>query len=559
MTTVAVGAVSVLAASSARAEATGATIRGRIVAADTGQPLRRAKIIVSSPESNTTNNRNATTDADGRYILTDVPAGKYKLSVVRSGYLPLQYGQRRPLETPRLLDLHAGASIEHADFALQRMAVIGGQITDERGEPVADALVLVMRSVYMDGRRQLAAQPSAAGFNVRTDETGHYRVSALVPGSYVVMATTRATWTVHKPGGDTVMGFAPTFFPGTSDPAQARALTVGYAEQKSDVSFTLGPVPAVRVSGTALDSRGQPLAGRRVGLNRVLRGAPAIGGAPGGGGGFDVANATVAADGTFVMPYVLPGEYKLQARGPLAGPGGDDEAAAQRITVGKANIDGIVLKTSAGWSIAGQIATEGGAAPPFSPSRARVIATVPEATNPRGGPPGGKTHINDDWTFTVSDLYGPARLRLNLPDGWAVKTIERDGGDVTDGAVEGKGGQELTGIRIIITDRVTVLTGRITTATGTAGGDGTVIVFAADPHLWRENSRFVRAVRPDDDGTWKLIGVPAGDYLAVAIDYVPEGMWNDPDYLATLRARAQRITVAETGSSPVMLRVLQSN
>ena len=173
MTTVAVGAVSVLAASSARAEATGATIRGRIVAADTGQPLRRAKIIVSSPESNTTNNRNATTDADGRYILTDVPAGKYKLSVVRSGYLPLQYGQRRPLETPRLLDLHAGASIEHADFALQRMAVIGGQITDERGEPVADALVLVMRSVYMDGRRQLAAQPSAAGFNVRTDETGH--------------------------------------------------------------------------------------------------------------------------------------------------------------------------------------------------------------------------------------------------------------------------------------------------------------------------------------------------------------------------------------------------
>jgi hypothetical protein len=56
-----------------------------------------------------------------------------------------------------------------------------------------------------------------------------------------------------------------------------------------------------------------------------------------------------------------------------------------------------------------------------------------------------------------------------------------------------------------------------------------------------------------------LIGVPAGDYLAVAIDYVPEGMWNDPDYLATLRARAQKITVAETGSSPVMLRVLQSN
>src|SRR5262249_28339462 len=158
----------------------------------------------------------------------------------------------------------------------------------------------------------------------------------------------------------------------------------------------------------AIDSHGQPLVGRRVGLTQVLRGAA------GGGGGFDVANATVAADGAFVMPHVMPGEYKLQARGPSAGT--DDEAAAQTITVGKANVDGISLKTSVGWSITGQIATESGAAPTFSPSLARVIATVPDVTNPRGGPPGGKTHINDDWTFAVSDLFGPARLRLDLPD-----------------------------------------------------------------------------------------------------------------------------------------------
>jgi len=94
------------------------------------------------------------------------------------------------------------ASIEHADFALQRMAVISGTITDERGEPVAGVLVFVMRPVYLDGRRQLAPQPSSAGFDVRTDDTGHYRVSALVPGSYVVMATSRDTWTVHKGGGE---------------------------------------------------------------------------------------------------------------------------------------------------------------------------------------------------------------------------------------------------------------------------------------------------------------------------------------------------------------------
>jgi Carboxypeptidase regulatory-like domain len=558
ITTVAVGAVSVLSTPAVRAETIGATIRGRIVAADTGQPLRRARVIIASPEANTASARNATTDPDGRYMLADIPAGKYKLSVFRSGYLPLQYGQRRPLETPRLLDVRASATIDHADFALQRMAVIDGQVSDERGQPVADALVLVMRSVYMNGRRQLAAQPSAAGFNVRTDDTGRYRVSALVPGSYVVMATSKATWTVHEPGRDIVMGFAPTFFPGTSDPSQASLVTVGYAEQKSDVSFPLGPVPTVRVSGTARDSHRQPLVGRRVGLTQVLRGAPAVGGSPGGGGGFEVANATVGPDGTFTMPHVLPGEYKLQARGPSVGPGGDDEAAAQTITVASANVDGIVLKTSAGWSVTGQIVTETGAAPSLPPSLARLVASVPDATNPRGGPPGGKTRIDDDWTFVVSDLFGSVRLRLNLPDGWAVKTVERDGRDVTDDAIEGNGGQELTGLRIIVSEHVTVLTGRISTDNGTSGSDGTVVVFAADPRRWRENSRFVRAVRPDDDGTWKIIGLPTGDYLGVAVDYVPDGIWNDPDYLSTLRARARTVTVAATGSSSVILRLLQN-
>jgi hypothetical protein len=533
------------------AHAAGVTIRGRIIAADTGQPLRRAKIIIAPGErGDPASNRTATTDADGRYTIADVPAGTYTLSVFRSGYLPLQYGQRRPLETPRLLD-SGSASIDHADFALQRMAVISGKIIDERGEPAAGVLVLAMRSVYMNGRRQLAAQPSAAGFNVRTDDSGRYRISALVPGLYVLMATTRDTWIVRS-GGDVVMGFAPTFFPGTTDAARARPVTVGYAEQKSDINFSLTPVRAVRVSGTALDSHGKPLAGRRIGLIQTLRGAS------GGGGGINVANATVAADGTFVMPHVLPGEYKLQARGPSPGPGLDEEAAAQTITVGNSNVDAIVISTSVGWSIAGQIATENGAAPNLPPSSARVIATVPEATNPRGGPPGGKTRISDDWTFTVSDLFGPARLRLNLPEGWAVKSIERDGRDVTDAGIEGRSGQEVTGVRIVVTDHVTTVSGRTVATNGTATGDGTVIVFAADAHRWRENSRFVRAVRPDEAGAWQITGLPAGDYFVVAVDYVLQSIWNDPDYLATLRERAQKITITEGASPPVMLRVLES-
>ena len=81
-----------------------ATIRGRVFAGDTGKPLRRARITVSGPELRG-DSRNTSSDADGRYEVNDLPGGRYTLQVTRSGYLPLRYGQRRPLEQGKPLNL----------------------------------------------------------------------------------------------------------------------------------------------------------------------------------------------------------------------------------------------------------------------------------------------------------------------------------------------------------------------------------------------------------------------------------------------------------------------
>src|SRR4051812_763354 len=77
----------------AAATATGtAGIRGRIFAADSGKPLRRARIQIGSPALG--DGRTTSTDADGRYEFKDLPAGRYNINVTRSGYLRLSYGQR---------------------------------------------------------------------------------------------------------------------------------------------------------------------------------------------------------------------------------------------------------------------------------------------------------------------------------------------------------------------------------------------------------------------------------------------------------------------------------
>jgi len=78
------------------ARAGSAIVRGRVVAVDTGRPLRRARVLLTSAVLGR-NGRTASTDADGRYEIGDLPAGRYVVRASRSGYLGLQYGQHRPL------------------------------------------------------------------------------------------------------------------------------------------------------------------------------------------------------------------------------------------------------------------------------------------------------------------------------------------------------------------------------------------------------------------------------------------------------------------------------
>ena len=78
-----------------RPEPTGtAIIRGRVTSLESGKPLRRARVMVSSPDL--PSGKTASTNTDGRYEIRDLPAGRYTLRVNRSGYLPISFGQRRP-------------------------------------------------------------------------------------------------------------------------------------------------------------------------------------------------------------------------------------------------------------------------------------------------------------------------------------------------------------------------------------------------------------------------------------------------------------------------------
>src|SRR6185312_8580622 len=97
----------------------------------------------------------ALTDQDGRYEFRDLPAGRFNLSVTKSGFVSMQYGQKRPFEPGRPIELAEAQLLEKADVSLPRGSVLSGRVLDEFGEPVADASVEAMRLQFLNGRRRL--------------------------------------------------------------------------------------------------------------------------------------------------------------------------------------------------------------------------------------------------------------------------------------------------------------------------------------------------------------------------------------------------------------------
>jgi len=178
--------------------------------------------------------------------------------------------------------------------------------------------------------------------------------------------------------------------------------------------------------------------------------------------------------------------------------------------------------------------------------RARVTAAAPEL----GGEPRATT-TGMDGHYEIADL-----LIASLPDGWILKAVFHDGRDITDAPIEMKSGEELSGVEVIVSDRAATVGGRLVDDTGAPVADGTVLVFASDASRWWEESRWIRAVRADQEGRYEIRGLPAGEYLAVALGYVEDGVWNDPEYLESIRRYAQKLTLKEGGSQSPALKLV---
>src|SRR3954471_4364708 len=162
-----------------------ARIRGRVLSGENGGPVRRAQGRIAGPDIGS---KTAMTDAEGRYEFRELPGGRFSLSANKAGYVSMQYGQTRPFEQGKPLELADAQVLDRADITMPRGSVISGRVMDEFGDPVADATISAMRSAWTNGRRRL--QPT--GNIATTNDLGQFRIYGLSPGDYFVSATVRS-------------------------------------------------------------------------------------------------------------------------------------------------------------------------------------------------------------------------------------------------------------------------------------------------------------------------------------------------------------------------------
>jgi protocatechuate 3,4-dioxygenase beta subunit len=556
-----------------------AVIQGVLTSEEsTPRPLRRALVSLGSggAASWTT-----VTDDSGRFVFPGLPAGRYLLAASKPGWVGADYGARRGGRGPGTTIALTDGQRVTANLSLLPGGVIAGRIVDQFGQPLAGVRPVVMEVRTIGGERTLSAnavRPIASALT-STDDRGEYRIYGLPPGTYVIAATpppapaqvsarvvtaeeirwarmtATSTTTVAAtppPAPGPSLGYAPVFYPGTTDAAGATDLVVTAGAERTGVDFSMVPVPMAKVEGVVTSSDGQPA--QRVQLSLSNPDAPA--------NPYDTPSNRVTASpqGRFVFPTVRPGRYRLTALGPSGRGTALDLYAISDVAVNGRDIDNIALTLQPGTTMSGKILFEGSAAlPPVDPARniTRTQIMVRPPAAPGAPTPRSDMYVTQadpNWTFSIAAIL-PGRYTMAVTGNalagtagqtWMVKSIVMNGRDVTDAPFEIRPNEPLADVVVTFTDRLSEIGGTIFDSAGRPAPGHFVFVFPTDRSAWTMTSRRFRAPsQPSTDGRYRIAELPPGEYFVAALTEFDQLDMLDQAFLEQVAAAAIRVTVKE--------------
>jgi hypothetical protein len=333
-------------------------------------------------------------------------------------------------------------------------------------------------------------------------------------------------------------------YPTTFHPAgglnAASVVTLKSGEIRTGVDIALKPVPAVRISGTVMGPTGPaanlavkitPVGQERLSSTRV---------------GNDIAQTLTRPDGSFTVIGVPAGSYIVSVLRAGVQLGGESTRrmlwGRTPVSVGSADIDGVAIQLSTGFTIAGRTEFEPGILPPPPPDvvqRGRIVIRSLDDTTVA---PAQSMTLGPDGSFKSAE-FAPgeytATATLAAP-GWTLRSLVIGGRRV--GSTFELSSDERAAV-LTYTDKAAEITGTVTGITPDAQ-----IVVALVPvdtrsqALSPQDRRFV-AVR---NGAFRFSDVLPGDYAAVAAaGTITQFDGIDEKTLMALARQGTRVTVGD--------------
>ena len=511
-------------------------LTGRVLAADNGEPVRRAQIRLSGLVAPRTNagrysgvSRNVETDSNGSFDFMNLPAGSYSIAAEPvSGFVRLRPARRATVSEAQTTQL---------TIHLERAGGIEGRVLDENGDELTGVEVHALQRINIAGYTTI--EPS--GRSATTDDRGKFRIFNVPPGEYCVLAT-------YEPPRRDInpiprLGYTTTYHRNSLTLDAARLVVVRPGRDTERVDVTLTTRQLVRVSVRALDSNGVPLG--KDGRLSLARHEPTFLPA-------SVHFAFLPTDGMFVFDNVTPGDYSLVVTTSAR----LEEAAYLNVTVADKDLS-LNVQTNTGARVSGRILVDG-----VPPSIGGALAS--QSVHVSARPPYGHwglsyaeghgTETRGADRFELAGLRGP--MLIDASAGFGALVSIRRGGQAIAGKTLNFIGTET--VDDIVVEFTTTTAQLRVTISGTSSTDDPepvlLILFADDPTRWRDDyGQYARAsaapssLRPSEknnvDSDITLPPVVPGQYRIIAIHDPDMSYPTNTAILEKLRPHAKLVTL----------------
>jgi hypothetical protein len=575
-------------------------IVGQVVDAATGMPVDEAIVRLTMPKYletlPTTPKGRVMADDEGGFFFADLPPGEYFVQATKEGYAPGTYGQRRAWGQSQLVSLSEGERLSDVKLRLWKYGVIAGTVMDEAGEPVVGVAVRALMRDVVAGRTRygnLEVIPELVP-SATTDDRGMFRLSQLMPGTYVVLVpSTQTTLPVAalegqdptlrndlffagvtevaalgQPRTQQVGDFAlltsnrvlipppptaagrmavypTTYYPAAPTAREATPIALEAGEERTDVAISLRPVPAVRLSGRLITPDGSSTPRTTIRLigaamtdvitRGLVTGPDYV--------GFETVTGMTDASGRFTLLGVPPGEYVLTHASPFLSraiqQGQPAYWISQRVTVGANDVSDLIVTVRPALRVEGRIEFRRGSGPP------PVMAGIMFET-PFGEPGQFAVEVTRGATpsFSTVAAGGQYIVQPYESGGWFVQSVTLGGKDITDRALDLQA--DATSLVVTYTDRPSKVSGTVTDARGDVSPTAIVVAFPIDQRRWSgygASPRILKSALATRAGVYTFDHLPPGDYYVIAIDPAEADGWKDPSRLEALANEATKLTV----------------